>query len=305
MLTNKFFITLFGFIFSAFFMSLFVTSTVTALEVPDAPKLTSPIVDKANVLSISEYKTLTEKINNLHKEKSLELGILIISSLEDESLEGYSLKVARKWGIGEKYKSNGALILIAIKEHKIRIEVGRGLEEFITDAEAGRIIRNLMAPEFQKNHYASGISLALDEIEAQTENRTTIKNSDRKKDISTYKGIISILIISFAAISYLGSLLAKSKSWWAGGIIGLVTGVITAIVLSWTFISFILLAALTGLGFAFDYFVSKNYKEAKKQGKEPSWWAGGGWGGSSGGSSGGGGSFGGGGFSGGGASGGW
>ena len=185
MLTNKFFITLFGFIFSAFFMSLFVTSTVTALEVPDAPKLTSPIVDKANVLSISEYKTLTEKINNLHKEKSLELGILIISSLEDESLEGYSLKVARKWGIGEKNKSNGALILIAIKEHKIRIEVGRGLEEFITDAEAGRIIRNLMAPEFQKNHYASGISLALDEIEAQTENRTTIKNSDRKKDIST------------------------------------------------------------------------------------------------------------------------
>ena len=299
MLTNKFFITLFGFIFSAFFMSLFVTSTVTALEVPDAPKLTSPIVDKANVLSISEYKTLTEKINNLHKEKSLELGILIISSLEDESLEGYSLKVARKWGIGEKYKSNGALILIAIKEHKIRIEVGRGLEEFITDAEAGRIIRNLMAPEFQKSHYASGISLALDEIEAQTENRTTIKNSDRKKDKSTYK-----LIISFAAISYLGSLLAKSKSWWAGGIIGLVTGVITAIVLSWTFISFILLAALTGLGFAFDYFVSKNYREAKKQGKEPSWWAGGGWGGSSGGS-GGGGSFGGGGFSGGGASGGW
>lgn len=303
MLTNKFFITLFGFIFSAFFMSLFVTSTVTALEVPDAPKLTSPIVDKANVLSISEYKTLTEKINNLHKEKSLELGILIISSLEDKSLEGYSLKVARKWGIGEKNKSNGALILIAIKEHKIRIEVGRGLEEFITDAEAGRIIRNLMAPEFQKSHYASGISLALDEIEAQTENRTTI-NSDRKKDISTYKGIISILIISFAAISYLGSLLAKSKSWWAGGIIGLVTGVITAIVLSWTFISFILLAALTGLGFAFDYFVSKNYKEAKKQGKEPSWWAGGGWGGSSGGSSGGG-SFGGGGFSGGGASGSW
>lgn len=304
MLTNKFFITLFGFIFSAFFMSLFVTSTVTALKVPDAPKLTSPIVDKANVLSISEYKTLTEKINNLHKEKSLELGILIISSLEDESLEGYSLKVARKWGIGEKDKSNGALILIAIKEHKIRIEVGRGLEEFITDAEAGRIIRNLMAPEFQKSHYASGISLALDEIEAQTENRTTIKNNDRKKDISTYKGIISILIISFAAISYLGSLLAKSKSWWAGGIIGLVTGVITAIVLSWTFISFILLAVLTGLGFAFDYFVSKNYREAKKQGKEPSWWAGGGWGGSSGGS-GGGSSFGGGGFSGGGASGGW
>ena len=285
-------------------MSLFVTSTVTALEIPDAPKLTSPIVDKADVLSPNEYKALTEKINNLHKGKNLELGILIISSLEDESLEGYSLKVARKWGIGEKDKSNGALILIAIKEHKIRIEVGRGLEEFITDAEAGRIIRNLMAPEFQKSHYASGISLALDEIEAQTENRTTIRNTDRKKDISTYKGIISILIISFAAISYLGSLLAKSKSWWAGGTIGLVAGIIIAIVLSWTFISFILLAALTGLGFAFDYFVSKNYREAKKQGKEPSWWAGGGWGGSSGGS-GGGGSFGGGGFSGGGASGSW
>ncbi len=281
-----------------------------ALDVPAAPSLETPIVDQAGVLSAEQIKQLADQIATSRKDKDYQIGVLIISTLgNSEYLEGYSLKVARAWGIGEKEKSNGVLLLVALDDRKLRIEVGRGLEGDLTDVRANRIIRNVITPKFKTGDYYEGIKEGVNSIQlavaAKADPATETDNSDDEGNLLA-QAIIFLTFFGFGIFAWLGAVLGRSKSWWAGGVIGGVVGFLLMLFFGfilWSIIGFIGLI-LGGLGF--DYLVSKNYKQHVVGGGNPAWWAGGTWGGGSGwggGSSGG--SFGGGGFSGGGSSGSW
>lgn len=123
-------------------LSLFLCSlSASALEVP---ALTAPVMDKAQVLSAEHKNNLEQKIRHIwEQEKQVQISILIIPSLEGEVLEDYSIKVAEKWQLGTKKDDNGLLILIAMQERKIRIEVGNGIEGIVTDSRAGRMIERM------------------------------------------------------------------------------------------------------------------------------------------------------------------
>ena len=103
-----------GLILAGIMASVLFSAQAYALEVPAAPTLDSPIVDQTGTLTPDQVKQLAAQIATSRAEKDYQIGILIISTLgRNEYLEGYSLKVARAWGIGEKDKSNGVLLLVA------------------------------------------------------------------------------------------------------------------------------------------------------------------------------------------------
>ncbi len=120
--------------------------------------------DEARVLKQATIDQLEKGLEQYEDSTSNQIAILIIQSLDGQFIEEYSLKVAEKWKLGVKAKDNGVLLLIAIDDHKMRIEVGHGLEGVLTDALCNRIIRNEMAPEFRRGDYDAGILAAIHSI---------------------------------------------------------------------------------------------------------------------------------------------
>lgn len=285
------------------FIALIVVTPVHALNVPSAPTLDVPIVDQTGTLSADQTQRLADQIALSRKDKSYQVGILIIPTLgSDEYLEGYSIKVARAWGIGDKEKDNGVLILVAKDDKKMRIEVGRGLEGDLTDLRSGRIIRDVMAPKFQKNDFYGGLSGAIHSIQLAVSQQAD-PSLDESSSSDGWDVFMTFLVVGGILMSWLGATLGRSKSWWAGGIIGGSIGLVIMVIFSWALWTILATFAAIGIGLLLDFLVSRNYKEHVAHGSSASWWAGGGWFG--GGSGGGGGGFGGGGFSGGGSSGSW
>jgi uncharacterized protein len=120
--------------------------------------------DEANALKQKTIDELEKQLIAYEDSTSNQIAVLIIPVLDGEVLEEYSLRVAEKWKLGQASKDNGVLLLVAIDDHKMRIEVGQGLEGVLTDAQCNRIIRNEMAPEFRRNDYDAGVIAGIDGI---------------------------------------------------------------------------------------------------------------------------------------------
>jgi uncharacterized protein len=288
-------------VFGVFLVCL--PGVVAALAVPPAPT-DIPIVDQTNTLTAEQKNALAASIAQERKETTNQIAILMIPTLGDAVLEEYSLNVARTWGIGEKDKNNGVLLLIAKDDHKLRIEIGYGLEGALTDARSSQIIRNEIAPLFNQGKYYEGIAAGLNGIILAIHNEydATLANAPQQKKGVPFEVLFYIL---FFIPLWLSSVLARSKSWWAGGVVGAGLGGILGVIFGFIFIGLAAVGVLAILGLLLDRAVSKNYATRKISGVGPSWWAGG-FGGRSG--SGGGGGFGGfsgGSFGGGGSSGSW
>lgn len=136
---------------------LFSFITLTSVIALEVPELTGPVIDNAELLSYTQYHLLDNDLRELSSQTGTQIAVLTIPSLEGEDIESFSMKVAEKWKLGSKEKDDGVLLTIALKEKKIRIEVGYGLEYLLTDAKCGIIIREVIAPEFQRERYGNGI----------------------------------------------------------------------------------------------------------------------------------------------------
>ncbi len=131
---------------------------------PEYPSPSGYVNDFAWTLQEGERQELEALAGRIESETGAEIGVAIISSLEGADLEGYANELFNRWGIGKKEKNNGILILVAMAEHKIRIEVGYGLEGSVTDGRAGAVIRQVMQPAFRKGEYGPGLKAALEEL---------------------------------------------------------------------------------------------------------------------------------------------
>jgi uncharacterized membrane protein YgcG len=146
---------------------LCATLPLAALEVPP---LTAPVTDQAGLLSVEQVQQLDDLLLDYQTETSNQFAVLIIPSLEGEVLESYSIRVAETSALGQADKDNGLLLLIALAERRLRIEVGYGLEGVLTDAFCGRVIDNTIVPYFKNEQYFEGISAGLLELIRQTGN---------------------------------------------------------------------------------------------------------------------------------------
>ncbi|MDF8335358.1 TPM domain-containing protein [Novosphingobium cyanobacteriorum] len=131
------------------------------------PQLTGRVVDEAHLLTPEQIGALEAKLAALEQQSQRQMVIATIPDLQGYDVADYGYRLGRAWGIGDKQRNDGLLLLVAPKEHKMRIEVGYGLEGIVTDAFSGEIIRNEMVPRFKANDYGGGIAAATDKLIAQ------------------------------------------------------------------------------------------------------------------------------------------
>ncbi len=158
--------------------------------------------DEAHVLKAETIDQLEKNLERYEDSTSNQIAILIIQSLDDEVLEDYSMKVVDKWKLGSKKNDNGVLLLIAVNDHKMRIEVGEGLEGTLTDAMSNRIIRNEMAPEFRRGDYDAGVLAAIASIKKAIRGEYSAEEASNDFDSmdSTTKIIIALVIFLFLGV---------------------------------------------------------------------------------------------------------
>lgn len=124
----------------------------------DVPALKGHVNDYAAMLSQASRRQLEAVLTDVEQKDSTQIVVLTIPALEGDPLEDFSIRVAEAWKIGQKGTDNGAILLIAKNDRKIRIEVGYGLEGRLTDLMSGRIIREVIAPQFKMGRFDQGIT---------------------------------------------------------------------------------------------------------------------------------------------------
>lgn len=127
------------------------------LPKPNPPRL---LVDNAALFATQDAEFLEKKLKILDDSTSNQIAVVTISTLGDYPIEEYAVKLFRSWGIGDKKKNNGILLLIAKEDRKIRIEVGYGLEGAIPDMIAQQIIDDILKPAFKRGAYFTGVDEA-------------------------------------------------------------------------------------------------------------------------------------------------
>ena len=129
-----------------------------AAQTPALPTLTAPVNDFAHVIDADSARELDARIRALFDATGDSVVVATVPTIEGyASIEEYAVKLFEKAKIGQKGKDNGLLIVVAVKEHKVRIEVGYGLEGFVTDGFAGDTIRQSMLPAFRQGQYGAGL----------------------------------------------------------------------------------------------------------------------------------------------------
>jgi uncharacterized protein len=131
---------------------------------PKFPALTGRVVDEADILSAEDYAALTQELKAIEDASTDQVAVVTVKSLQGYPIEDFGYQLGRKWGIGQKGKDNGILLIVAPNEHKVRIEVGYGLEPVMTDALSNVIIQNAILPAFRRGDYAAGIRAGVRDI---------------------------------------------------------------------------------------------------------------------------------------------
>ncbi len=130
----------------------------------DFPPLTGRVVDNAAIISQSVRDDLTRKLEDLEKKTTTQLVVVTLRSLQGTSIEDYGYQLGRYWKIGQAGANNGALLIVAPNERKVRIEVGYGLEGTLTDAISKFIIENGILPRFKAGDMMGGIVRGTDDL---------------------------------------------------------------------------------------------------------------------------------------------
>jgi uncharacterized protein len=153
-----------------------------ALAAPTFPPLTGRVVDQAGLLDPAREAALSARLEALEAKTSSQVVVATLVSLQGYEIEEYGYQLGRAWGIGEKGRNTGVLLIVAPNERKVRIEVGYGLEGALTDALASKIIEAAILPRFRAGDFAGGIEAGAGEIIAILEDPTIAEQ--RAKELS-------------------------------------------------------------------------------------------------------------------------
>lgn len=267
----------------------------------DIPKPVGFVNDFAGLLTQQEVAALEAKLSSYQKKTSNDVTIAIFSDTGGEDAFSFGLKVFEEWGIGKSGKDNGVLIFLGpnagqtFPAHgELFVHVGRGLEGALTDGLTGTINRGYMFPQFKVGKYYQGFEDGTTKIIEAIKGEFTAESSSSGNIVGKIPYDILLYLLIGIPI-YITSFLARSKSWWMGGVLGGIGGLAGGFWLTtglWIAVSAF---GLAGFGLLFDFLVSRNYASRKARGLPTSFWHSGGgfWWGGRGGFGGGGGGFGG------------
>ena len=202
---------------------LLFSSCLSAQGQRDVPELANHRVhDDAGILSAETVAYLEQSLRTFEDSTSNQIAILTVPDLEGESIDQFGIRVAEAWKLGTADRDNGVILLVALQDRKMRIEVGQGLEGPLPDAICNRIIRNEMAPAFRRKQYDEGVIAAIEGIRQAIKGE--YKGSGPRK--SGRRGlpagfilliIVIILIMRSRGHGGRGSGWSSGRGWYGGG----------------------------------------------------------------------------------------
>jgi uncharacterized protein len=224
---------------TALVATIAILATVTAFALT-FPQLTGRVVDEAGVIDAATRQAIADKLATVEAKSGDQIAVVTLKSLQDTSMEDYGYQLGRAWGIGQKEKNNGALLIVAPHERKVRIEVGYGLEGALTDAVTRLIIQNAILPRFRAGDFAGGISRGVDDIiqvvsgDAEEFQRRAAQRPDKAPqgvDAVTVIFVIFMLVVVFMTLrnaqggrrtlgrrgGYAGPIFIPSGGSWSSG----------------------------------------------------------------------------------------
>lgn len=201
--------------------ALLVWALASSATAQTFPKLTGRVVDQADLLDPAQEAALTTKLAALETQSQRQFVVATISDLEGYDDSDYGYRLGRAWGIGDKERNDGLLLLVAPNDRKVRIEVGYGLEGIVTDALSHRIIQDKILPKFKADDYPGGINAGVDSVitqlqlppdEAAKIAATAAQNNRQQDEGIPIGAIIFILfIIFFVVLPIIRSLSGNGK----------------------------------------------------------------------------------------------
>ena len=259
------------------------------------PPLRTRVTDLTGTLGASQVQALDGRLRDFERSKGSQIAVLVLPTTEPETIEQYSIRVADAWKIGRARVDDGVILVIAKDDHKLRIEVGRGLEGAIPDAIAKRVVSDVIAPHFRVGDFYGGIGAGTDALmkviagEALPPPRPSFESGRRVIDFQTIFVLFAALIFGDAIFRRLFGRVAGAAV--SGGIVGVIVWVAAGV------LAFAVIGSLLGFVIALVNSMASRGSGHWTGGSWTGGWGGGGFGGG-GGFSGGGGGFGGGGASG-------
>jgi uncharacterized protein len=233
---------LFNKLVAAVFVSLSFAALAFGYSNPGSP--TGYINDYAKILSTSWVQIQNNSLQEFETKTSVEIAVVAIPNLGGDTIENYAVKLFEDWKIGQKGKDNGLLLLISQADHEVRIEIGYGLEETITDSESNHIIQDLMIPNLKNGNTEGAITAALDEIKSKIDGTGKQETSSEEKwqtyniDTSSLEKFSLSFVIGFIGAFIIGIMRfieflkrgKQKKLWWIVLILGAVIGLGTFLV---------------------------------------------------------------------------
>jgi len=218
---------------SCFLAILFAIGTFAPVWAA-VPQPAGYVTDEAGILTPQQIASLDRALSEYEQRTSNQIVVLTVKSLEGQDIESYSIAVAEAWKAGQKHKDNGAILIVAPNEHRVRIEVGYGLEGVLTDARSAEIIRNILAPRFRSGDYDGGITEAVSAMEAVIGGEFTAEQKAPEQVQSFFPILVMLLffagligLIHWSAGAIAGGFLAGGFKMLAGlAGIGLIPAVI-------------------------------------------------------------------------------
>jgi uncharacterized protein len=217
---------------AAFLLLVLAAAVATAdLRVPPAPD--RRINDYAGALTPTERERLEQQLVERERGSGNQVVVAIFKSLDGESLEDFSIRLAQAWRIGRKDLDNGVIFLVFLDDRKMRIEVGYGLEPTLTDAVSSSILRDVVAPHFREGKVAAGIGAGLDAIEAAikgTYRAPAARAAPPSRSLSVPQLLLLLVVLGGIGVAVVPSLFfdrgARRNGWtghgtgWGGPFMG-------------------------------------------------------------------------------------
>ncbi len=198
----------------ALFIFLLQSSIAHALDVPP---LRGRVNDYAGVMKPEQIQAVESQLAQLERDTGHQVAVLTVPTLDGEDIEGFSIRVAENWKIGKKGFDDGVILVVAIKDRKLRLEVGYGVEGILPDAYAKRITADYIVPYFRSQDYSGGIVAGIDAVQKILRKEPLPESARKKQDRGPGLNSIVMLAITFGILGLMGFASTSNRQrsgWW-------------------------------------------------------------------------------------------
>ena len=207
-------------------------STILAQDLAILPKLSNRVTDTVGILNQQQKRELEGLLQGFEQQKGSQLVVVIVPTVKPESIEQYAIRLAERWKIGREKIDDGAILLVALQDRKLRIEVGYGLEGVLTDITSKRIIEDTITPAFKQGAYYQGIKAGVETM-MQVVSGESLPEPTKTRTASFSKSSRGVLLL-FLVLLFFSGLLLRSV---AGGGIAFFVNLIIGGILGYFFFS--------------------------------------------------------------------